>query len=116
MNFNKRLRLYMFGFIFGCLFVLFIYNRKDSEFNYLPNDRVIGDFKKKNIYFDTSFYGLDTMKLLNNSNVIFSKSIINRNDCNDYFLETTINKVQHSFIAISCTKEVRFKNLTISPD
>ena len=116
MNFNKRLRLYMFGFIFGCLFVLFIYNRKDSEFNYLPNDRVIGDFKKKNIYFDTSFYGLDTMKLLNNSNVIFSKSIINRNDCNDYFLETTINKVQHSFIAISCNKEVRFKNLTISPD
>ena len=53
----------MFGFIFGCLFVLFIYNRKESEFNYLPNDRVIGDFKKKNIYFDTSFYGLDTMKL-----------------------------------------------------
>ena len=116
MNFKKRLRLYMFGFIFGCLFVLFIYNRKDSEFNYLPNDRVIGDFKKKNIYFDNSFYGLDTMKLLSNSKVIFSKSIINENDCNDYFLETEINKVQHSFIAISCTKEVRFKNLTISPD
>ena len=106
----------MFGFIFGCLFVLFIYNRKDSEFNYLPNDRVIGDFKKKNIYFDNSFYDVDTMKLLSNSKVIFSKSIINKNDCNDYFLETIINKVQHSFIAISCTKEVRFKNLTISPD
>ena len=116
MNFNKRLRLYMFGFIFGCLFVLIIYNRKDSEFNNLPNDRVIGDFKKKNIYFDNIFNGLDTMKLLSNSKVIFSKSIINKNDCNDYFLETIINKVQHSFIAISCTKEVRFKNLTISPD
>ena len=116
MNFNKRLRLYMFGFIFGCLFVMFIYNRKDSEFNYLPNDRVIGDFKKKNIYFDNSFYGLDTMKLLKSSKVIFSKSIINKNDCNNYFLETAINKVQHSFIAISCTKEVRFKNLTISTD
>ena len=116
MNFNKRLRLYMFGFIFGCLFVLFIYNRKESEFNYLPNDRVISDFKKKNIYFDNSFYGIDTMKLLSNSKVIFSKSIISKNDCNDYFLETTINKVQHSFIAISCNKEVRFKNLTISAD
>ena len=56
------------------------------------------------------------MKLLSNSKVIFSKSIINKNDCNDYFLETTINKVQHSFIAISCTKEVRFKNLIISPE
>ena len=56
------------------------------------------------------------MKLLSNSKVIFSKSIINKNDCSDYFLETEINKVQHSFIAISCTKEVRFKNLTISPD
>ena len=106
----------MFGFIFGCLFVLFIYNRKDSEFNYLPNDRVIGDFKKKNIYFDTSFYGLDTMKLLNNSKVIFSKSIINKNDCNNYYLKSAVNKVQHSFIAISCNKEVRFKNLTLSPD
>ena len=116
MNFNKRLRLYMFGFIFGCLFVMFIYNRKDSEFNYLPNDRVIGDFKKNNIYFDNSFYGLDTMKLLSNSKVIFSKSIINKNDCNNYFLETAINKVQHNFIAISCTKEVRFKDLVISSE
>ena len=116
MNFNKRLRLYMFGFIFGCLFVMFIYNRKDSEFNYLPNDRVIGDFKKKNIYFDSSFYGLDTMNLLNSSKVIFSKSIIKKNDCNNYFLETSINKIQHNFIAISCNKEVRFKNLIISPE
>ena len=106
----------MFGFIFGCLFVMFIYNRKDSEFNYLPNDRVIGDFKKKTIYFDNSFYGLDTMKLLNSSKVIFSKSIINKNDCNNYFLETAINKVQHNFIAISCTKEVRFKDLVISSE
>ena len=56
------------------------------------------------------------MKLLSNSKVIFSKSIINENDCNDYFLETAINNIQHSFIAISCTKEVRFKNLTISTD
>ena len=48
MNFNKRLRLFLFGFIFGCIFVLFIYNRKDTKFNYLPNDRVIGDFKKPN--------------------------------------------------------------------
>ena len=56
------------------------------------------------------------MKLLNNSKVIFSKSIINKNDCNNYFLETEINKVQHSFIAISCTKLVRFKSLTISLD
>ena len=100
------------------MLVCFVYitTGKDSEFNYLPNDRVIGDFKKKNIYFDNSFYDVDTMKLLSNSKVIFSKSIINKNDCNDYFLETEINKVQHSFIAISCTKEVRFKNLTISPD
>ena len=114
MNFNKRLRLYMFGFIFGCLFVMFIYNKKESEFNYLPNDRVIGDFKKKNIYFDTSFYGLDTIRLLNNSKVIFSKSVVNKNNCNDYFLQTVINNVQHNYIAVSCDKEVRFENLIIS--
>lgn len=115
MNFNKRLRLYMFGFIFGCLFVMFIYNKKNSEFNYLPNDRVIADFKKKVIYLDSSFHGLDTIKLLNNSKVIFSKSFINKNDCNNYFIETAVRNVKHSFSAISCGEKVRFENLIISP-
>ena len=90
MNFNKRLRLFLFGFIFGCIFVLFIYNRKDTKFNYLPNDRVIGDFKKKNMSFDSSFYGLDTITILNNSNINFSKSIINNSECNNYFIETKV--------------------------
>ena len=115
MNFNKRLRLFLFGFIFGCIFVLFIYNKKDSKFNYLPNERVIGDFKKKKISFDSSFYGIDTISILNNSNINFSKSIINKNDCNSYFIETSINKTQHNFMAISCDNEVKFENLIISP-
>ncbi len=115
MNFNKRLRLYLFGFIFGCIFVLFIYNKKDTKFNYLPNDRVIGDFKKKNISFDKSFFGLDTITILNNSNINFSKSIINNNDCNNYFVETKIRKIEYNFIAISCDDKVKFENLIASP-
>ena len=115
MNFNKRLRLYLFGFVFGCIFVLFIYNKKDTKFNYLPNDRVIGDFKKKNISFDSSFYGLDTITILNNSNINFSKSIINNNDCNNYFVETIISKIKYNFTAISCDDEVKFENLITSP-
>ena len=115
MNFNKRLKLFLFGFIFGCIFVLFIYNRKDTKFNYLPNDRVIGDFKKKNMSFDSSFYGLDTITILNNSNINFSKSIINNNDCNNYFVETKISKTQYNFTAISCDDKVKFENLIASP-
>ena len=90
-------------------------SKKDTKFNYLPNDRVIGDFKKKNISFDSSFYGLDTITILNNSNINFSKSIINNNDCNNYFVETIISKIKYNFTAISCDDEVKFENLITSP-
>ncbi len=47
MKFKKRLIYYLFGFIIGLMITIFIIQQKDSEFNYLPNDRVLGDFKKK---------------------------------------------------------------------
>ena len=47
MKFKKRLIYYFFGFLLGLMITIFIIQQKDTEFNYLPNDRVLGDFKKK---------------------------------------------------------------------
>ena len=52
MKFKKRLIYYFFGFLLGLMITIFIIQQKDTEFNYLPNDRVLGDFKKKEWHFD----------------------------------------------------------------
>ena len=67
MSLNKRLTYYFFGLSIGCLITYFIVNQKNTEFNYLPNKRVISDFKKKIWEFDNSFINYDTINITNNS-------------------------------------------------
>ena len=66
MKFKKRLIYYLFGFIIGLMITIFIIQQKETEFNYLPNDRVLGDFKKKEWQFDYSFSSYDTINILKN--------------------------------------------------
>ena len=59
MNFKKRLSYYFFGLLIGGVIVYFITSQKNTEFNYLPNQRVLNDLKKKKWSFDKSFPRLE---------------------------------------------------------
>ena len=50
------------------------FNKKNTEFNYLPNKRVISDFKKKIWEFDNSFINYDTLNIITSSKILFSES------------------------------------------
>ena len=110
MNFKKRLSYYFFGLLIGGVIVYFITSQKNTEFNYFPSDRVIGDIKKKEWFFDKSFTDINMNDIINNININFSKSKIGIDSCNSYFLE---NKSFH-FIAKNCTKRVYFSDFTSS--
>mgnify|MGYP001261236111 CR=1 FL=1 len=116
MSFNKRLTYYFFGLLIGCLITYFIVNQKNTEFNYLPNKRVISDFKKKKWEFDNSFINYDTINITNNSKILFSESIINKDTCNNYKLQKKLNSKLYTFIAINCNEKVYFEDLSLSPE
>ena len=115
MSFNKRLIYYFFGFSIGCCILYFILNQKNTEFNYLPNNRVINDLEKKQWVFDDSFIGHDTINLLNNVKVIFSESKINTDSCNIYKLKKKSDLDAFTFSGMNCDEKVYFMNLIISP-
>jgi|ETNmetMinimDraft_25_1059894.scaffolds.fasta_scaffold189335_1 hypothetical protein len=54
MTFKQRLPYYLFGFLIGMIVVLFIWNKKGTEFNYGPNARVL-----KNIRTKTQVFSID---------------------------------------------------------
>ncbi len=54
MTFKQRLPYYLFGFLIGIIVVLFIWNKKGTEFNYGPNARVL-----KNIRTKTQVFSID---------------------------------------------------------
>ncbi|MBQ0117844.1 MAG: DUF4258 domain-containing protein [Flavobacterium sp.] len=48
MKFTQRLAYYLFGLLFGGIFVYFLLNKKGTEsFCYLPNCRVLKDIRNK---------------------------------------------------------------------
>ena len=112
MKFKKRLIYYFFGFLLGLMITIFIIQQKDSEFNYLPNDRVLGDFKKKELIFDSTFnQSLKNNFFDNELEIIFSKSIIGKDSCNTYHV-----KIENSgnFNAKNCIEKVYLTGFTSS--
>ena len=49
MKLYKRIIYYFFGVLLNANIVYFITSQK-TTFNYLPQERVLGDFKKRNLF------------------------------------------------------------------
>ena len=108
MTFNKRISYYLFGLMIGLFIVYFITSQKKTEFNYLPSKRVIADFKKKPWHYDNTFPNQIKKNILEEVDINFSKSILNKDSCNVYHL---IKKNKYRFTVRNCTKKVFFSNL-----
>tara|TARA_B100000242_G_scaffold293837_1_gene273301 strand:+ start:2690 stop:3031 length:342 start_codon:yes stop_codon:yes gene_type:complete len=88
MKLYKRITYYFFGVLIGSMIVYFITSQKKTTFNYFPQERVIGDLKKKELVFDSSFnQNLKNNFFGNELEIIFSKSIIGKDSCNTYHIE-----------------------------
>ena len=88
MKLYKRIIYYFFGVLLGSVIVYFITSQKKTTFNYLPQERVLGDFKKKELIFDSTFnQSLKNNFFDNELEIIFSKSIIGKDSCNTYHVK-----------------------------
>jgi len=104
MKLYKRIIYYFFGVLIGSMIVYFITSQKKTTFNYFPQGRVIGDLKKKELVFDSSFnQDLKNNFFDNELEIIFPKSTIGKDSCNTYHI-----KIENSgyFDAKNCIKKV----------
>jgi len=85
MKFYQRFAYYLIGFTIGMFVVALVWNRKDVQFNYLPNARVLSNISGKPMLFDSIVIKqfnekwIDTLDIKNSlihGDVDFSKSNI----------------------------------------
>lgn len=75
MKFKERLPYFLVGLFVGTLIAVFIFRKKNTEFNYGPNARVLKNIKtKKRIYSKNT---LDVLKKSNLDTSIVSKILKN---------------------------------------
>lgn len=83
MKLKHRIAYYIFGLTLGFFLVAFIFNKRGQDFCYLPNCRVLKDFKAKGLTIskeaqdklDEKWVTMEDVKnCLENGNVDFSKS------------------------------------------
>ena len=88
MSFLKRLSFFLFGLSIGVIILIFISNKKDTRFNYMPNKRVLNDIYKKKWVFKDSNQIISKNNFLKNYDVNFSKSNVELDSCKIYFVES----------------------------
>ncbi|MDV7188355.1 DUF4258 domain-containing protein [Lutibacter sp. TH_r2] len=64
MTFKERLPYYLFGLVIGIILVVFIWNKKGTEFNYGPNSRLLKNIRIKNrVFSNEALFSLQSKNL-----------------------------------------------------
>lgn len=119
MSLKKRLLYFAIGLSIGLVFVKIIFDKKDVNFDYLPNDRVLKTLRTKQRTFDDKALiyfqeqSIDTSLIesfLTIGEVNFDKSQQRKKPCNIYQIEANY---QNTILAIgikNCDTLVTIQN------
>ena len=118
MSFLYRLSYYLIGFTIGMFFLMFFFSEKKTSCNYFPSKRVKNELLKKEIiipnHFKEKFIFLNDSLLysqINLSEVIFSKSNINKKDtCKVYRLELKESLKKYEIDIKNCSNKIFLKS------
>ncbi|MFL2629784.1 MAG: DUF4258 domain-containing protein [Flavobacteriaceae bacterium] len=118
MSFLYRLSYYLIGFTIGILFLMFFFSGKKTSCNYFPSKRVKNELLKKKIiipnHFKEKFIFLNDSLLysqINLSEVIFSKSNLNKKDtCKVYRLELKESLKKYEIDIKNCSNKIFLKS------
>jgi len=97
--------------------VYFFFGDRDIQCNYFPNDRVLYDLRKKQIEIAAELNTEDTTGLdfaLERARVDFSRSDIQDNNCNVYFLD--FEEQQKTFVIENCDSTARLLKVEALPE
>ncbi len=121
LSFSKRLGYFSFGLIIGIFLVRFFYQKKNIEFDYLPNDRTLKSIRNKP-YLQYTETALKEMKLLKIDSadiqtillygkVNFKKSDTKSNPCKTYTIEPTQKTKSFSITVERCDSVSNIKSI-----
>ncbi len=118
MSFLYRLSYYLIGFIIGMFFLMFFFSGKKTSCNYFPSKRVKNELLKKKIiipnHLKEKFIFLNDSLLysqINLSEVVFSKSNINKKDtCKVYRLELKESLKKYEIDIKNCSNKIFLKS------
>ncbi len=116
--FHKRLFWYLIGAALGTLLSVFLFSGRDIGCSYFPNDRVLSDFRKKEMVVPNEMLGamqalgVDTNALKNqllNGKVDFENSQTKLDSCKTYWVISADEKDAFRFKAEwqNCSKQLR---------
>ncbi|MEK6614807.1 MAG: DUF4258 domain-containing protein, partial [Bacteroidota bacterium] len=126
----KRIRLYLYGFLIGCVMVYFVLFRGRNRSYWLPENRVKEQLMKGNLVFTRhaqcrmkcrAITEDEVREILKNGNVNFSESHPHDTPCPSYALDgTTSDKQNVRIVFASCdtisTKVVTAIDLGVEKD
>lgn len=117
MTFKQRLPYFLGGLTIGIIFVVFIFGKKDTTFDYGPNARLLKNIRTKDkifskeVFSKLSYYNLDTSAitkiLTNGKGDMWNKQKID--DCTRY----VISLENTSITVKNCDSIAYIENLTI---
>tara|TARA_B100001059_G_scaffold51994_1_gene45673 strand:+ start:139 stop:480 length:342 start_codon:yes stop_codon:yes gene_type:complete len=106
----------MGGFLIGICILIFIWDKKNTKFPYMPDARVINDVNSKNVHYSNKLHtafakniitASQVLDILKNGNVNFSKSNTKLDSCKIYVIEKNLSTKNYSISLENCTNEVR---------
>ena len=116
MKLSNRLIYFMGGFLIGICILIFIWDKKNTKFPYMPDARVINDVNSKNVNYSNKLHtafakniitASQVQDILKNGNVNFSKSNTKLDSCKIYVIEKNLSTKNYSISLENCTNEVR---------
>jgi hypothetical protein len=116
MKLSNRLIYFMGGFLIGICILIFIWDKKNTKFPYMPDARVINDVNSKNVHYSNKLHtafakniitASQVQDILKNGNVNFSKSNTKLDSCKIYVIEKILSTKNYSISLENCTNEVK---------
>lgn len=116
MKLSNRLIYFTGGFLIGICILIFIWDKKNTKFPYMPDARVINDVNSKNVHYSNKLHtafakniitASQVQDILKNGNVNFSKSNTKLDSCKIYVIEKILSTKNYSISLENCTNEVR---------
>ena len=122
MKLINRLIYFFVGLSIGLIFLAFLFQKKKTKFNYLPNSRVINDISSKSFHYSPKLLTAiaknkittsRVQKIIKFGEVNFSKSNTKLDSCNIYIIETKIDQINYSVELENCKNEVKIISYTL---
>jgi len=122
MKLINRFIYFFVGLSIGLIFLAFLFQKKNTKFNYLPNSRVINDINSKKIHYSSELHTafaknkITTSKvqeIIKYGKVNFSKSNTKLDSCNIYTIQSTIEQISYSVKLENCKNEVKVISYTL---